>query len=119
MTAKNGSRIRAEMTATERCAYMRFTFPKGANGRVLVEASRPGIAGEAKFDATKHEISGYNPDRVDKRLGPFALPNFKAGYFVVEFHKVWSDAKTYGMLTAQARAELMPSSRPARWWRLA
>jgi len=110
MTAKNGSRIRAEMTATERCAYMRFTFPKGANGRVLVEASRPGIAGEAKFDATKHEISGYNPDRVDKRLGPFALPNFK-GYFVVEFHKVWSDAKTYGADGAGARgayAEFAP-----------
>ncbi|QNI36766.1 GH92 family glycosyl hydrolase [Edaphobacter albus] len=101
MTAKDGGRIRAEMTATERCAYMRFTFPKGSNGRVLVEASRPGIAGEAKFDATKHEITGYNPDRIDRNLGPFALPNFK-GYFVVEFRKAWHDAKTYGMDSAGA-----------------
>lgn len=110
MTAKDGSRIRAEMTATERCAYMRFTFPKGANGRVLVEASRPGIAGEAKFDAEKHEISGYNPDRIDKRLGPFALPNFK-GYFVVEFRKAWAGAKTYGADSSGARgayAEFAP-----------
>lgn len=96
MTAKDGQRIRAEITATERCAYMRFTFPKGANGRVLVEASRPGIAGEARLNATKHEITGYNPDRIDRNLGPFALPNFK-GYFVVEFRKAWQDAKTYGV----------------------
>jgi predicted alpha-1,2-mannosidase len=110
MMAKDGSRIRAEMTATERCAYMRFTFPKGTNGRVLVEASRPGIAGEAKFDAARHEISGYNPDRIDKGLGPFALPNFK-GYFVVEFREGWSGAKTYGADGAGARgayAEFAP-----------
>ncbi len=95
MTAKDGSRLRAEITATERCAYMRFTFPKSASGRVLVEASRPGVAGEAKFDAAKHEITGYNPDRTDRNLGPFALPNFK-GYFVVEFRQSWKNAKTYG-----------------------
>lgn len=102
MTAKDGSRIRAEMTATERCAYMRFTFPKGVKGRVLVEASRPGIAGEAKFDPANREISGYNPDRVDRGLGPFALPNFK-GYFVVEFRRPWTNAKTYGVGSADAR----------------
>jgi len=96
MTAKDGSRVRAEMTATERCAYMRFTFPKGVSGRVLMEASRPGVAGEAKINAASHELTGYNPDRTDRGLGPFALPNFK-GYFVVEFRKAWRDAKTYGM----------------------
>ncbi|HMF54382.1 MAG TPA: hypothetical protein VK593_08530, partial [Edaphobacter sp.] len=96
MTAKDGSRLRTEMTATTRCAYMRFTFPKGAKGRVLVEASRAGIAGDAKVVAANQEITGYNPDRVDRGLGPFALPNFK-GYFVVQFRRAWSGAKTYGM----------------------
>jgi predicted alpha-1,2-mannosidase len=96
MTAKDGTRLKAEMTATERCAYMRFTFPQGTSGRVLVEASRPGIAGDARVDAARHEITGYNPDRIDRGLGPFALPNFK-GYFVVEFRQHWEKAEAYGM----------------------
>jgi predicted alpha-1,2-mannosidase len=96
MTTKNQQRIRAEMTATARCAYFHFYFPKGTAGRVLVEASRPGTAGYATFDAAHNEITGYNPDRIDRNLGPLALPNFK-GYFVVQFRKPWKHAATYGM----------------------
>jgi predicted alpha-1,2-mannosidase len=102
MTSKDGSRVKAEMTATERCVYMRFHFPQGAAGRVLVEASRPGIAGEAKVDAAKYEITGYNPARTDNGLGPFALPNFK-GYFVVQFRQHWEKAAAYGMDGTGAR----------------
>jgi predicted alpha-1,2-mannosidase len=88
-------RIRTEMTATTRCAYLRFTFPANASSRVLVEASRPGIAGFAHVDAARREIEGYNPDRMDSGLGPMALPNFK-GYFVVQFRKPFSGSGTYG-----------------------
>src|SRR5438552_7499647 len=42
--------IQAEMTATERCSILRFTFPKTAEARVIVEASRPGIAGMASVN---------------------------------------------------------------------
>ncbi len=93
MDAGSSQRIHAEMTATERCAYMRFTFPKGSAPRVLVEASRPGIAGHAEANAA--EITGYNPDRVDAGLGPFKLPNFK-GYFVLQFRRIPSESSTYG-----------------------
>ena len=96
MTTKDGTRIRAEITATERCAYMRFHFPQGVAGRVLLEASRPGIAGNARVDEQHHEITGYNPDRIDRNLGPLTLPNFK-GYFVVQFHQQWERAETYGV----------------------
>jgi predicted alpha-1,2-mannosidase len=95
----DGRRIHAEMTATERCAYMRFTFPKGAQPRIVVEASRPGIAGQAL--AAKDEITGYNPDRVDAGLGPFKLPNFK-GYFAVEFRQVPKTSGVYGPHTQPA-----------------
>ena len=95
MHTRNGKRIRAEMTATARCGYLRFTFPKGESHRVLVEASRPGIPGFATVDSTRREISGYNPDRMDKMLGPFALPNFR-GYFVVQFRRPFRDGSTYG-----------------------
>ncbi|WP_263367189.1 GH92 family glycosyl hydrolase [Edaphobacter bradus] len=102
MDARNGKRIRTEMTATERCAYLRFTFPAGEAARVLVEASRPGVEGSARVDTAAHEITGYNPDRIDRDLGPFTLPNFK-GYFVVQFHTAFSNAKAYGLESDGAR----------------
>ena len=58
MDAGNGKQIRAEMTATERCALLLFHFPQGEKGRVLVEAARPRIAGEAAFNAQTGEITG-------------------------------------------------------------
>jgi predicted alpha-1,2-mannosidase len=95
MDAGSGRRIRTEMTATERCAYLRFTFPSNSSARVLVEASRPGVAGFVNVDISAKEITGYNPDRMDSILGPMKLPNFK-GYFVVQFHKVFDKSGQYG-----------------------
>jgi len=94
MDAGNSKRIRTEMTATERCAYMRFTFPAGDDSKVIVEASRPGIAGLTAVSIGTSEIEGYNPDRVDAELGPFKLPNFK-GYFVVQFRQKFKVAGVY------------------------
>jgi predicted alpha-1,2-mannosidase len=95
MNAGDSRRIRTEMTATERCAYMRFTFPANASAAVIVEASRPGVAGFAHVDAVTREITGYNPDRMDANLGPLKLPNFR-GYFVVQFNKAFSESGVYG-----------------------
>jgi predicted alpha-1,2-mannosidase len=94
-------KIQAEMTATERCGMFRFTFPKNAVARVIIEASRPGIAGSASVNAEAREITGYNPHRMDAHLGPLALPNFK-GYFVVQFQQAPASMKTYGMDEAKA-----------------
>jgi predicted alpha-1,2-mannosidase len=77
-------RIHAEITATDHGGYLRFTYPRGAQASVLIEATRPGIEGFVKVDADKNEIVGYNPDRMDAHLGPLRLPNFK-GYFAVRF----------------------------------
>lgn len=96
MDAGGGRQIRAEMTATERCGHMRFTFPADTTGRVLIEASRPGHAGEVHVDAGRNEITGYNPDRMDAHLGPAALKNFK-GYFVVQFRQKFQKADVYGL----------------------
>ena len=91
-----GARIRAEITATERCAFLRFRFPSAGIARVLVETSRPGIRGFAAVDPKSGEITGYNPHRMDWRLGPYKLPNFK-GYFVVQFRQVPQNTGTYGL----------------------
>ena len=91
-----GARIRAELTATERCAFLRFRFPAAGVARVLVEISRSGIPGSAAVDRTTGEITGYNPHRMDAHLGPFQLPNFK-GYFVVQFRQIPRNTGTYGL----------------------
>ncbi len=88
--------IRAEMTASERCAMFRFRFPRSGVARVLVESSRPGVAGYAAVDRGKQELTGYNPHRMDAHLGPGKLPNFR-GYFVLQFRQDPQDAKTYGL----------------------
>ncbi|WP_158912665.1 GH92 family glycosyl hydrolase [Caulobacter sp. S45] len=95
MDAGQGRKIRTEITATARAAYLRFTFPADAASTVLIEASRPGHKGFAHVDAAAREITGYNPDRMDANLGPMALPNFK-GYFVVQFRRAFDDAGLYG-----------------------
>ncbi|MBV8833576.1 MAG: GH92 family glycosyl hydrolase [Acidobacteriaceae bacterium] len=87
--------IRAEMTASERCAIFRFRFPKGDVARVLVESSRPGIPGFAAVDRKAHEITGRNPHRMDAHLGPMKLPHFN-GYFVVQFRELPMKMETYG-----------------------
>lgn len=94
-------KIDTEMTATTRCAIFRFSFPKTGTARVLVEASRPGIAGSASVNPQTHEITGYNPHRMDAHLGPFKLPHFK-GYFVIQFEQAPVAMKTYGMDDAKA-----------------
>ncbi len=75
---------------------MRFRFPSSGVARVLVESSRPGVAGYAVVDTKTREITGYNPHRMDAHLGPAKLPNFK-GYFVIQFRQTPGDMKTYGM----------------------
>jgi predicted alpha-1,2-mannosidase len=87
--------LRTEITATARCAYMRFTFPASKKAIVMVEASRPGVGGFVEVDAVRKEIVGFNPARTDANLGPFKLPNFK-GYFVVQFHKAFAVSGVYG-----------------------
>jgi len=94
MDAGHSRVIRTEMTATTRCAYLRFTFPANASSLILIEASRPGIAGYAHVDPVAREITGFNPDRIDSGLGPMKLPNFK-GYFVIQFSKPFADSGTY------------------------
>ena len=104
LNAGQARRIRTEMTATDRCALLRFTFPANASSTILLEASRPGVAGFALVDSVRNEISGYNPDRMDAVLGPMQLKNFK-GYFVVQFSRSFNSSGTYGPSSKERRPE--------------
>jgi len=94
MDAGQSRKLQAEITATDHCGYLRFTFPANTRASILVEATRPKIVGSVEVSADRREIAGFNPDRMDAHLGPFQLPNFK-GYFVVEFRDSWSESGTY------------------------
>ncbi len=94
MADEAGRKLRAEMTATDHAGYLRFTFPAGVPQSVLVEATRAGTRGWAKFDAERGEILGYNPDRMDAHLSSVKLPDFK-GYFVVRFRRMPSGGGVY------------------------
>jgi predicted alpha-1,2-mannosidase len=99
-------RIKAEMTATDHAGYLRFTYPKSAKSNMLIEITRPGITGYVKLDPTRHEIVGYNPDRMDANLGPMKLPNFK-GYFVVRFKQPFLSHNVYsGTFSRPGQSEL-------------
>ncbi len=87
-------RIDADMTATDHAGYLRFRFPKGAHGSVLIEATRPAIKGFVAVNAEEREVTGYNPDRMDADLGPLQLPHFK-GYFVVRFKQPFAAKTVY------------------------
>ncbi len=102
LRTSEGTTIRAEITATERCAYLRFRFPASGVARVLIEASRPGTAGSVAANAQTGEITGYNPHRMDAHLGSFKLPNFK-GYFVAQFQRAPQKTGTYGLNDASAK----------------
>jgi predicted alpha-1,2-mannosidase len=112
MDAGHSKRIRGEITATERCSYMRFTFPAGSAAKILIENTHPGIPGGVTVDQTVQEISGYNPDRVDSRLGPLALPNFK-GYFVVQFRQPFQSAELFGGYSQPEQGSVAVASFPS------
>jgi predicted alpha-1,2-mannosidase len=90
----SGQGIFAEISATDHCGYLRFTFPRGSDASVYVEATRPNVKGEITVDAARREITGNNPDRMDAHLGPLRLPNFK-GYFVVRFNKAFRGGQAF------------------------
>lgn len=80
------SDIRAEITGLANSGIFRFTYEKGIEPGLLIEASREkGFAGFVVIDTLKNEVYGYNPDRQDAYLGP-PLQNFK-GHFLIRFNK--------------------------------
>ncbi len=109
MDAGRGHKIKAEITATDHCGYLRFRFPSGIAASVMAEATRPGVAGFAQVDSARREIVGFNPDRMDAHLGPLALPDFK-GYFVLQFRRRFAKSGTYAGKVVQPEGKSVTAS---------
>jgi len=92
--------LRVEMTSTERCGFLRFTFPDTDEPFLTIEGSEhPDFKGWIKIDTVTKEIVGYNADRNSAITGP-KVEGFK-GYFIIKFEEqiekfgVWSGSRTY------------------------
>ncbi len=89
-----GKSIKAELTASTRAGFLQFTFPASQTSQIAVTASRSEkFPGSIQIDTSRHEITGYNSDRMSAELGP-PLPNFK-GYFVIQFSKPFTSSGTW------------------------
>ncbi|MCF3133643.1 GH92 family glycosyl hydrolase [Streptomyces olivochromogenes] len=96
-----GQTLRAELTATSRVGFLRLTYPRGAATNFVMQAIRSGTTGKVHVNPARREITGYNPDRQDNKLGPFKAPGFK-GYFVARFDTAFAD---YGTATGATQYE--------------
>jgi predicted alpha-1,2-mannosidase len=89
-----GQPLKAELTATTRAGFLKFTFPAASASHVIVTACRSKqFEGFMQINPAAREIIGYNPDRMSSELGP-PLPNFK-GYFVIQFDKPFTASGTW------------------------
>lgn len=81
---KNKKEITTQLSATERCAIFRFTFPGNDTAHIVVDAGRSkNFISWVKVVPERNMIIGYNPDRQSAYLGP-PLKNFK-GFFAIVF----------------------------------
>ena len=98
---KNG--IVGEVTGSSRTAMMRFTFPKGERGKLVIDASREFIAQFSDTNAaagwidigdrTRKRFCAWNDDRADAKLGP-PLKNCRA-HFRIETSRPYSQCGIY------------------------
>ena len=81
----NDRGILAELTATKRSGFLRFTFP-GNNGNCLcIRANSDEKQGKIWYDRERNEIAGFNPvHRIYQGWGQLA--GF-SGYFVFRFNR--------------------------------
>ncbi|MCX5345559.1 GH92 family glycosyl hydrolase [Streptomyces atratus] len=101
MQAGSAQTLRTEMTATSRVGFLRTTYPQDSDPNFVLQATRSGVTGQVHIDPDTHEITGYNPDRQDKNLGPSKASNFK-GYFVARFDTAFTG---YGTATGATQYE--------------
>lgn len=104
--------ITAELTATTRCSFQRYTFPSGKTARVLVDFSTPA---EYNYDLEKVEVTKVSPYRIEgysRQQAPGVwgrdIDQDYTVHFVMEFDKpiarfgAWRDSS---ILTTGSRFE--------------
>ncbi|MFV0418392.1 MAG: GH92 family glycosyl hydrolase [Dysgonomonas sp.] len=89
--------ITAELTATTRCSFQRYTYPKGEDSRVMIDLKIPTEYGYKILDAemkqvSKNRIEGYSKQHSRSVWSRDADQDYNV-FFVIEFDK---DIKKFG-----------------------
>lgn len=88
------SRIDTEITASERCGIINFSFKDPANPHVVIDASmHENYSGSVTVNPEAGEVTGYNSDRYSD-VESKKLKKFR-GYFVIVFDRPVTGFGTY------------------------
>ena len=78
--------INAELTATTRCGFHRYTFPKDRDGsRVLIDLQSPAEYGYQLEGVTFRQVSDYSVEGLSKQLSPNTWSGGISQAYVVHF----------------------------------
>ncbi|NCB09563.1 MAG: PAS domain S-box protein, partial [Bacteroidia bacterium] len=89
--AKN--QIIAEITATQRAGFFRFTWEKKQTPAIIIDVNSDEGEGYIKIDMENQEIAGYNP--VHRIYNGMGKPAGFSGYFVAKFNKKFTGYGTF------------------------
>jgi len=82
-------KIKAELTATTRCGFQRYTYPKATDSRVMIDLQIPAEYSYELKDVTLRKVSDYRIEGVSRQFTPGAWSgdvnqDYKL-HFVIEF----------------------------------
>ncbi|WP_295116913.1 polysaccharide lyase family protein, partial [uncultured Chitinophaga sp.] len=83
--------IKAELTATTRCSFQRYTYPKGTDSRIMIDLQIPAEYGYDLKDVTLRKVSDRRIEGVSRQFTPNAWSgdvnqDYKV-HFVMEFDR--------------------------------
>ncbi|RYY19910.1 MAG: hypothetical protein EOO04_21035, partial [Chitinophagaceae bacterium] len=81
-------KIKAELTATTRASFQRYTYPRGTDSRIMIDLQTPS---EYKYNMPEVSLKQVSPKRIEgfsKQVAPDVwngIPNDYTVHFVIEF----------------------------------
>lgn len=87
------NQIIAEITATQRAGFFRFTWEKNQTPAIIIDVNSDEGEGYIKIDLENQEIVGYNP--VHRIYNGMGKPAGFSGYFVAKFDKKFTGNGTF------------------------
>lgn len=80
--------IKAELTATTRASFQRYTYPKATDSRVMIDLLTPAEDKYLLPEVNLRKVSDYRIEGISKQVSPdvwHGIPNDYIVHFVIEF----------------------------------
>lgn len=82
--------ITAEITATTRASFQRYTYPKDTDGRIMIDLQTPAENKYLMPEVTLKKVSDHRLEGYSKQVAPdvwHGIPNDYIVHFVIEFDR--------------------------------